>query len=174
MSNLPDNPLTYKINNHIKPHRFGKGEFTTQLLTRDFATNFKLKHPQYRSKKDHEILADWQKIAFAITDIVLNEPDGIKIGNNMGEFKLGLLRVHNIIDRYQSSLEGKPIKFMNYETNRKPGKFVWKTEYARIVHFFLRYLAFKPCRAVQAKCFQNMKEQGDIYKDVTDKHKFIK
>jgi len=173
MGQQNNSDLILKVNNHLKPNRFGRGGFTTQLISREFHEKFNQKHPQY--KKDYkEFVNDWVSIVDGMSNIVMDEADGVALGNNMGEFRLGLLRVHNIIDKKTSGEVGKPVKFLNYHTNKKPGKFIWKTEYARIVHFFLRYLGFKASRAIQAKCMNNMRDNGGNYKDVTDNFKFIK
>ena len=170
-TNIQDN-LTYKINSHLKPNRFGKGKFTKSLLSNTFFSQL-IKEKEYK-KTNNEMVSDWGKIVDAISTIITEEPDGVNLGNNMGEFKLGLLRLHNAIDPKLSSELNKPIKYSNYSTNRKNGKVIWKTEYARKVNFYLKYLGFKACRKISDLASKAFIENGNIYKDVTKNNKLIK
>ena len=173
MEGKTEEQLTFKVNDKNAP-RFGKGKYIETLFTKSFLENFKEQYPEYKKKEFKEFIKDWERLVDAMIDIVLEEPDGIQMGNNMGEMKLGLLRVHNVIDKKASQKAGTPVKYLNFHTNRKPAKLVWKTEYARIVHFFLRYLGFKGTKAINKKCMHQLKTDGNKFKDVTDNHKFIK
>ena len=169
---------TKKVNLKIEDQRFGKQEFREKLFCNKFFNRFRKEYPQYKRQTNIQIGQAWKKIAHAMISIVLKEPDGIKLDNNMGDVKLSLYKHKDKKlgnkDIRSSIDEDKYIKHMNFETNRKPGKLVWKTEYARVVHFYLRYLGFTPERSIKERCKEAFKEDGNIYKDISDKHKLIK
>jgi len=172
MDEIQPEKLILNINDR-KAKRFGKSKYTEQLLTKSFFDKFRKAYPEYK-KKDAEILKDWESISYAMASLIIEEPDGIQLGNNMGEMKLGLLRVHNVIDIKASAEAGKPIKYLNFHTNNKPAKMIWKTEFARRVHFFLSYLGFRAVRKINKMCNEGIKQNGNQYKDVNKLHKPIK
>lgn len=165
--------IILKVTNDKSAKRFGKKKFNSKLFTEDFRESFIEKYPEYSHKTLNTIIKDWKIISGGIMDIILNEPDGVKLGKNMGEFKLGLLRVHNVIDTQASAEVGKPVKFMNFHTNRKPGKLVWKTEFARKTNFYLKYLGFETTREIRKKCMESFRSHGHIFKDVSSNNKLL-
>ena len=156
---------------NVKKPRFGKKGYISSLLNKNFLNKFRNNNQQYKQKTDKEILKDWLSISKGLYQIILEEPDGLRLGENMGELKLGLLRIHNVINRKESNLLGKTVKYSNSSTNNKPGKIIWRLEFAKSVDYLLRYLGFTPIRWAKTKASDNMLKNGNIYKNVTEQNK---
>jgi len=163
-----------EITLNVKKPRFGKKKYISHLLNETFLKSIISKNEIFKDKNEKEVLNDWLLISKSLYEIVMNEPDGLRLGENMGELKLGLLRIHNVIDRVQSNLLGKTVKYSNFSTNKKPGKVIWKRAFNSEKDNYLKYLGFTPIRWAKKQASDNMLKNGNIYKDVTDKNKFIK
>jgi hypothetical protein len=156
-----------KINNHLKPNRMGKGEFTDSLIDKKFEQEFKKKYPEY---EDLNIINEWLDITDVFEHIICNEPNGFNFSKEIGDFYVRFINKKNIIlDKRASSNEGKGVRYLNLSTNRKPGKIVWKSGFDNNPLGYIKYLGFMAIRKNKIKVKDKLKTSGNIFKDVSDK-----
>jgi hypothetical protein len=160
--------IILEINNKLKPNRFGKAQFTDILINNDFIKEFKTLYPEYEKI---DIRKEWSNLCEILTKILCNESTGFNFSLEIGDFLLGLIQKKNIIvDIVNSSIENKAIKYLNFSTNRRPGKIIWKQPYTNDINNYLKYLGFQRCRTMKSEAVNAFKKNGNIYKDVSNKN----
>lgn len=152
-----------------KKRYFSKTKYITNLFHKNFFADFKIEYPEYKDRTDYELKKIWEQIALGAFEIVEDEPDGIRLLQGMGDLHLNLINKPK--GKYINHNTG--FEEMNWSTDRKPGKLVWKIDTARKVNKMLTFLSFQPCKPARQFAFHGFKTKGRQYKDLSVKNKFI-
>jgi hypothetical protein len=154
----------------LKKRKFSKVKYITNLFHENFFKDFKTEYPEYADKSDLYLKNLWKKIMTTALEIVRDEPDGIRLLQGMGDLHMSLINKPK--GKYLNRHTG--FEDMNWSTDRKPGKFVWKIDSARKINKMLTFLAFQPCKPARQFAFHGFRTKGKQYKDLSTKNDFIK
>lgn len=133
-----------------------KGQFSTQVLTKDAYKRFCEKFPEYNLTwtqfKNH-----WLEIAETTRIEAITNPLGVKLASYTGELKLQYLPHKFDVPNDGVSQElGEKVKQTNILTRGKPGKIKWERRWAVKFNKMLQFFAFEPTREMRVLAKKHM------------------
>lgn len=131
----------------IKLPRTPKGQFSSQIVTKELWKEFIKDFPEY-SKIDYKTFqSKWEDIAETIRNESITNPLGVKLGSYTGELKYQYLPYNfKAIDNKTSNDLGKKIEHLNLVTKGKVGKIKWERRWASKFNKVLQFFAYEPDR----------------------------
>lgn len=155
--------------NDLKAKRFNPRKFRHNIVSEDLYLRWK--EQTGRTETWEEFRNAWYAIAETMIDIIVEEPDGIRLAKGMGDVYIGYVpsMVHRPID-YQASLKhGKVIRHENWNTNRKPGKIIYGVSERKYIYRLAGWWAFSACRNFKKRVVQAFNDFPARYKNSIEK-----
>lgn len=149
----------------VKDIRFRVEKYTKKIISKDLYKKWIAENKENSKYSYKDFCNFWKLLSEKYTEVVCNNPQGIKLNSNMGEVALKYV-TSNVINRnYNSSNIAKvPVQHLNLITNGKNGKIVWSVSNVRKINQELSLLGFSACRNFTKKAAAAFKETPEVFK----------
>lgn len=133
--------------NNVKAPRFGKSEFTYQVVRRELWEQWK--KDTHNTLSFNEFKKIWVFIAEEICRQVVQNAQGVKLPFFNGEISLKYVEMKKApLSVKASQAAGKPVPYLDWHTDRRPGKICWIIREAVRRNRWVSLYGFAPCRAL--------------------------
>ncbi len=135
--------------NDRKAPRMRKGEFSTNVVSKELWRKFKTEFPEYKKISWEEFYQLWVDIAQTIREECVTNPLGVKLGSYTGELKLQYLPYKfEATDIIASNASGSLVNHLNLVSTGKVAKIKWERRWAVKFNKMLQFFAFQPNRDI--------------------------
>jgi hypothetical protein len=149
----------------VKDIRFRVEKYTKKVISKDLYKKWLSENPENSKYSYKDFCNFWKLLANKYTDIVSENPQGVKLSPNMGEISLKYVTSNVINKNYASSnIANTPVQHLNFGTNGKNGKIVWSVAYVRKINPELPLVGFSACREFTIKAGKAFKNTPEIFK----------
>lgn len=160
-----------RLKNDRKAPRFGKKEFVHHVISKEFFKNWLKENPKYSHFTYRVFLNHWDMITQEIHNEILMNPQGVRLPYYNGDMLLSYIHTNKeIINPGVSDKIGKDIKFLNWNTDKKPGKVCWIIDHARKRNKWLKLFGGHIDRKLRIKAFNAFQTHPEIFKTARITH----
>lgn len=155
--------------NDLKAPRFNPRKFRVNIVSEELYKSWK--NRTGRTESFEEFKKAWEAIADTAIDIVLENPDGIRLPKAAGDIYLGYVpgATREFVD-YQASKEyGSKVRHQNWHSNQKPGKIIYGTRNRKYIYRLSNWWSFKGCRVFTRSAAKSLKDNPERYKNSIEK-----
>jgi hypothetical protein len=158
-----------KLFNDLKGPRFNRRKYRENIVSEELWKAWK--ETTGRKESFEEFRSVWHKIAEVMVDNIIEERDGIRMANGMGDVYLGYIpNIRKVMVDYKASMEyNKIIKHENWDSNGKVGKIIYGTSGRRYIFRLGGWWGFSACRNFKKRVINAFKTVPERYKNSIEK-----
>lgn len=155
--------------NDLKAPRFSTRRYRKNIIDEKIYIAWKEKYNQILSFIEFKDI--WEIIALDITEEILQEKDGIKLPNGLGEIYIGYVPsfTKTIIDYKTSREYNKLIRHENWESRGKLGKIIYGSNGRKYPFKLSGWWGFTACRNFKIAVVHALKTYPERYKNSIEK-----
>lgn len=155
--------------NNRKAPRFNPRKFRVNVVSEEL-------YEKWKAETGYDITFQqfkeyWNSIGEAMTEAVITEKDGIRLGAGLGDIYVGYVPGMKAkpIDYKTSAEFNKQIKFENWENGGKVGKIIYATKRRKYIYRMHGWWAFKACREFKSKVSHALRTRPQDFKNSIEK-----
>lgn len=122
--------------------RFGKAKYKVKIISEETYDKWKKDYPEYSKYSFKEFRAMAQELLIAIRDEAVENVDGVRLSQYMGDISIKYVPVEHSTNYKSSIIAEKEVKNLNFATIGKTAKVVWVRDYAAKFDRFIHFIAF--------------------------------
>ena len=155
--------------NDLKAPRFNNRKYRQSVVTKDLYIKWKTDNNSNITFKEFKNY--WYKIANKYIEKIIEERDGVKVGNGLGEIYVGFVKSTKgaSIDYKLSKELNKKIKHENWDSSGKLGKLIYGTRNRKYIYRLHKYWSFVGCRNLKRLVSTSLKTHPERYKNSIEK-----
>lgn len=160
--------------NDLNAPRFNDRKYRENIVSNDLYKRWK-----ENNKTSKLSFIEFRNICWAInteiTDVITEEPDGVRLPMGMGDIYIGYVpRALKAIDYKASREYGKPIYHENWNSSGKLAKIIFGTNTRHYIFKRAWMWGFEACRPFARRVVQCLKDNPQIYKNTIEKRSLNK
>lgn len=159
--------------NNLKAPRFNPRKYRKNVVSQELYKKWKTQTESDLTFSQFKKI--WEYIAEEYINTILEERDGAKLGNGMGDLYIGYIKnvKKDIVDYNLSKQYNKTIKHENWETGGKFGKLIYGVTGRKYIYKTHQFWKFKGCRNFTRLISKTLKEFPARFKHSIEKRSLV-
>lgn len=134
--------------NNTKAPRFGRAAFTYHIVRESLWEQWAKDTGNKLSFK--EFKETWDLIAAEICSQIIRTAQGVRLPFFNGDISLKYVQMREKpVNGLASAAAGKTVRYLDWHTDKRPGKIVWAIKHAMARNRWVQLYGFSPCRKLR-------------------------
>lgn len=152
--------------NDRKAIRFGKSKFSKSIFNKELYNKWIVVNPIYIDVSFEEYKRIWKHITDEIQNIIITNPQGIKLPYQCGDLVVQYLpNVVKTTDAVNTSEMGEEVHHLNIVTKGKAAKISWIRKLAARFNPYIVMYGFEQTRVLGKKLYSKLNETPELFRN---------